>query len=157
MFHYLCCGTRTWTDWDDGLHPSIQSPTVNFVVIESPRIKVFFTALFFNFGFSFLSYFLSVSLLFSSAKSKELSLWCSFSVEILVLLIFSLFTNDISDSLFRISFCKNTGATTWFFSVRDFLIYVLIIFSFFRWATSSFKDSIRDMLSVMKFFSLNLR
>ena len=37
---------------------------------------------------------------------------------------------DKLDSLFGFSFCKNTGAATWFFSVRDFTISVLIIFSF---------------------------
>ena len=56
IFHCLFCDTRNWTDWDDGLHPSIQSSTVNIFNYESPRIKVFFTALFFNFGFSFSSF-----------------------------------------------------------------------------------------------------
>ena len=37
------------------------------------------------------------------------------------------------------------------FSVRDFIISILIIFSFLRQATSSFKESISDILLVMKF------
>ena len=76
-----------------------------FLIIESPRIRVFFTTLFFNFSLPF-SPFFSLSLLFSFTKSEELALWCSFSVEILGLLIFSLFADDISDSLFGFSFAK---------------------------------------------------
>ena len=76
-----------------------------YLIIESLRIRVFFTTLFFNFSLPF-SPFFSLSLLFSFTKSEELALWCSFSVEILGLLIFSLFADDISDSLFGFSFAK---------------------------------------------------
>ena len=76
-----------------------------FLIIESPRIRVFFTTLYFSFRLPF-SPFFSLSLLFSFTKIEELALWCSFSVEILGLLIFSLFADDISDSLFGFSFAK---------------------------------------------------
>ena len=109
-----------WTETMDFILRLNLQPS-KFLIVESPRIKVSFTALLLNFDFlffpvfSFSSFFLSVSLLFSFAKSEELSLWYSFSVEILVLLIFLLFSSDILDSLFGCSFCKNTGAASWFF------------------------------------------
>ena len=98
-----------------------------FLIIESPRIRACFTKLFFSFGFYFFLYLCYFLLL----KSSESALWCSFSVEILGLLIFSLFVDDILDSLFGFSFCKNTDAISWFFSVRDF-IKSMFIFSFLR-------------------------
>ena len=106
---------------------SLQPST--FLTIESPKIRVFFTTLFFNFAFPFSSFSFSILVIFFP-KSEELDLWCSFSVETLGLLIFSLFADDILDSLFGFSFCKTAGATTWYFSVREFMISVLIIFSF---------------------------
>ena len=62
-----------WTETMDFILRFNLQPST-FLISESPRIKVFFTEPFFNFGFSFSSFFLSVSLLFSFAKSEDLSL-----------------------------------------------------------------------------------
>ena len=73
-------------------------------------------------------------------------------IEILCLVIFSLFVDVILDSLFGFLFFKNTGAVNSFFSVRDFIVSILFIFCFLRQANSSFKLSISDILSVVKIF-----
>ena len=67
-------------------------------------------------------------LYFLSLKVRNLAQWYSFSVEILGFVISLLFADNILDSLFGFSFCKNTGATTWFFFSQRF--YNLIVFSF---------------------------
>ena len=92
MFHCLCCGTRYWTNWDDGLHPFIQPLSVNIFNCRISLNRVFFIIL------------------------RNWCSWesCSFSVKICKCL----------------SFCRNTGAITWFCSVRDFMISVLLIFLF---------------------------
>ena len=72
-------------------------------------------------------HFFSLSLLFSFAESEE------FGSMILIFcwnfrFISLLFADNILYSLFGFSFCKNTGATTWFFFSERF--YNFIVFSF---------------------------
>ena len=52
-------------------------------------------------------------------------------IEILCLLIFSLFVDDVLDSLFGFSFFKNTGAVTSFFFSKRFhsFYFIYILFS----------------------------
>ena len=91
---------------------TLQPPT--FLITEPPELGSSLQHCSSFFGFSFSLFFLSLSLLFSFAKSERLALWCSFSVSILGLLIFLLFA-DWLDSLFGFSFCKNMAQQLDFF------------------------------------------
>ena len=70
-------------------------------------------------------YFFSLYLLFSFAKSERLPLWCSFFVS-----IFGLLSFHYLPMIYYIRHYIKYGATTWFFSVRDLMISVLIMFFF---------------------------
>ena len=48
MFHRFCCGNRIWTDWHDLLILQFSIQPSTFLIIETLRMRVFFTTLFFN-------------------------------------------------------------------------------------------------------------
>ena len=135
MFHCLCCGTRNWTDWDDGLHPSIQSPTVNIFDYRISQNKGLFSSTVLQFWFLFLMIFsFCTFVIFFCSERGIVSMMLIFCWNFSMIYLFVICQWYIRFAIWMFilqqvcSFAQQVDL----FSVRDFIISILIIFSFLR-------------------------
>ena len=68
VFHCFCRGTRNWTEWEDGLHLSIQSPTVNIFNYRVSQNKGLFYNTVLQFSFAFFTLFFFIFVIFFYLK-----------------------------------------------------------------------------------------